>query len=77
MKFKIGDRVILREDHPFDRDYENPLGIVGTVIIDNDDMSSLVLSVRWSNGAVNSYDHEHLLPATKLDKLLAGIENAD
>jgi hypothetical protein len=75
MKFKIGDLVRLREGHPFRRNKTNPLGILGTVITDQ--AIALELSVKWSNGTRNSYKHEHLLPATKLDKLLAGIENAD
>jgi hypothetical protein len=76
MKFKIGDIVRLREDHPFERCKQNPLGIVGTVISAYE-VISLPLAVLWSNGTRNSYENEHLLPATKLDKLLAGIENAD
>jgi hypothetical protein len=75
MKFKIGDLVRLRECHPFQRNKTNPLGVLGTVI--TLDTVGLELSVRWASGTRNSYGHEHLLPATKLDKLLAGIENAD
>lgn len=72
MKFRIGDRVKLREDHPFNRYTKaNPLGVVGTVI--SFENVSLELRVKWENGTSNSYKHVHLRPATKLDKLLAGV----
>lgn len=76
MKFKIGDRVRLREDHLYNRrGPSNPLGVVGIVI--SFESISLELRVEWANGFKNSYKHQDLFPATKLDKLLAGIENAD
>ena len=74
MKFRIGDLVKLREDHPYERTRKsNPLGIVGTVI--SLTATTLELRVKWENGTSNSYRHENLLPATKLDRLLMGVED--
>lgn len=54
MKFKIGDRVYLREDSEFadPRDRANPIGVAGTILRGIEDNWCLV---EWDNYTNNTY----------------------
>lgn len=61
IEFKVGDRVKLRPESRWNdgRHEMNPLELVGTVIEVNKSTSHK-LTVKWSNGCENTYDHEDL-----------------
>ena len=73
-KFKVGDRVLLREDSSFVEDdfpeYANPLGVQGT-INRNNLREGLYIRVVWDNGEINSYTDIDLDRATIPDSKLA------
>lgn len=58
---KLGDRVLLNPESPFnDGDTENPINIRGTVI-DTNCFSGLSFEVEWDNGEINNYNEEDLI----------------
>ncbi len=72
--FKVGDKVLLKEDHEYVRGRTNPTHTIGTVIASGTHGGES-LYVKWSNGFSNNYYQEDLYPDTKLGRLLAGVED--
>lgn len=73
MRFKVKDVVFLKPKSKWDNeDYANPLHTIGVIYKISDDEGYYI---EWSNGTFNlAYTDDCLIPATKLHKLLAGIE---
>jgi hypothetical protein len=73
-KFKVGDRVLLREASRFYEegylDVANPLGILGT-IEKVKVKGGLPIQVKWNNGELNAYTEIDLDKATIPDSKLA------
>jgi hypothetical protein len=71
MKFKVGDKVILREDHTYGKNYNNPIGTIGTVCwVDRG--YNLPVEVLWELtdfNVKNSYKESDLMIAVHSNKL--------
>lgn len=70
MKFKIGDKVYLREDSRWSNGYDNnPLDCLG-VVTDSNESKGLNIAVKWCNGHENTYregDLKMVIEFTKAD----------
>lgn len=75
MKFKIGDKVYLREDSLWNNgSAANPLNVVGTIDEDNYDD----YGVMWSNGIHNSsYSDYDLVLATEQTPTVSNFNQTD
>jgi hypothetical protein len=74
MRFKVGDKVILREDSIFNNGYfNNPIFEVGEVVLIKQIIYGLPINVKWKTGFTNSYkesDLQHIVYNCKLNKVL-------
>jgi hypothetical protein len=72
-KFKVGDRVIIREDSQYYGDGKyNPVNLIGEVF-NIWDTSPLSISVRWKNNILNHYsptDLEFAIVDNKINRVL-------
>ena len=74
-KFKVGDRVFLREDSHWvvigDKCSSNPLNVIGIVLSAMQNSIGLGIRVDWENGITNSYSFHDLKLAYIPDSKLA------
>lgn len=70
--FKVGDIVMLKENHRYSPGALNPTNTVGTV----DEIIRSTIWVKWTHG-LNMYIESDLYYPHKLGRLLAGVEDAE
>lgn len=70
--FKVGDKVMLKENHRYLPGVLNPINIIGTV----DEITYSTIWVKWKDG-LNMYMTDDLYYPHKLGRLLAGVEDAE
>lgn len=70
--FKVGDKVMLKENHRYLPGALNPTNAIGTV----NEITHSTIWVKWKD-VLNTYMTSDLYYPHKLGRLLAGVEDAE
>ena len=68
-KFKVGDKVYLKDGFLPLFNGANPLNVIGIIISIKDKNNILPIKVEWKNGYTNIYNEKYLYHANKWEKI--------